>query len=282
MLETAQPMTAEQFARLARIVHQDSGIALAETKKGLLMARTNRRLRSLKMSDYSAYCDFLERPDGVEERRHLLVAVTTNVTAFFREAHHFELLSQQILPGLVTAARRGARVRLWSAACSSGEEPYSMAMTVLDAFPEAARHDVLILATDIDPDIVARARAAQYDAQALKGLDAARRDRYFTRAGERYMVRPEVQKLVRFAELNLHRDWPFSGQFDVILCRNVVIYFDIPMRQQLWQKFARALQPNGCLMIGHSERIDGPAANMFQSIGTTAYQLMRDRIPMNQ
>lgn len=282
MLETAQPMTAEQFARLARIVHQDSGIALAETKKGLLMARTNRRLRSLKMSDYSAYCDFLERPDGVEERRHLLVAVTTNVTAFFREAHHFELLSQQILPGLVTAARRGARVRLWSAACSSGEEPYSMAMTVLDAFPEAARHDVLILATDIDPDIVARARAAQYDAQALKGLDAARRDRYFTRAGERYMVRPEVQKLVRFAELNLHRDWPFSGQFDVILCRNVVIYFDIPMRQQLWQKFARALRPNGCLMIGHSERIDGPAANMFQSIGTTAYQLMRDRIPMNQ
>ena len=275
MLETAQPMTAEQFARLAQIVHQESGIALADTKKGLLMARTNRRLRSLKMSDYSAYCDYLEHPDGVGERRNLLVAVTTNVTAFFREAHHFELLAKRILPDLVAKARSGARVRLWSAACSSGEEAYSMAMTVLEAFPEAARHDLLILATDIDPEIIARARAGKYDERTLKGVEPARRDRHFTRSDGGYAVRPEVQKLVRFAELNLHKDWPFSGRFDVILCRNVVIYFDIPMRQQLWRKFVNILNPNGYLMVGHSERIDGPATDRFRSIGTTAYQLVQ-------
>lgn len=273
MLETMPPMSADQFARLARIVHDDTGIFLAETKRGLLSARINRRLRALRLADYSAYCDMLDHPDGTEERRALLVAITTNVTAFFREAHHFEYLSKDVLPALVARARSGGRVRLWSAACSSGEEPYSIAMTILEAFPEAARHDIRILGTDIDPDIVAKARTGRYAEESVQSLSPARRSRFFSTASGGYVIKPEVSELLRFGELNLHKPWPFSGRFDVIFCRNVVIYFDIPMRQALWGRFASALNADGYLMIGHSERIDGPAANRFRAVGTTAYKV---------
>ena len=277
MLETLPPMSAKQFARLARIVHEDTGIYLAETKRGLLSARINRRLRALRLADYSAYCDMLDQPDSAEERRALLVAITTNVTAFFREAHHFDFLAQQVLPPLLAKARSGGRVRLWSAACSSGEEAYSIAMTVLEALPDAARHDIRILATDIDPDMVAKARAGRYSEERLHGLSSARRAKFFTAAPAGFAIRPEVSELLRFGELNLHKPWPFSGRFDVIFCRNVVIYFDVPMRQTLWGRFASVLNPDGYLMIGHSERIDGPAANRFRAVGTTAYKVAQDR-----
>lgn len=156
-----QGLTDAQFRKLAEIVHQDSGIILTEAKRGLLVARLNRRLRALGITGYKAYCDRLDSRDGTEERRHLLSAMTTNVTAFFREGHHFATLAAQVLPPLIAAAKSGARVRFWSAACSSGEEAYSLAITVLEALPDANRYDLLILATDIDPVMVSRAETGR-------------------------------------------------------------------------------------------------------------------------
>lgn len=276
MIETAPPMTADEFARLARIIHAESGIFLAETKRNLLSGRINRRLRALGLRDYASYCDVLERTDMTDEKRKLVAAITTNVTAFFREAHHFDLLAQRILPPLVERARAGGRVRLWSAACSSGEEAYSMAMTVLDVFPDAADFDLRILATDIDPEIIAKARAGVYDEQLVQDLLGTRRAKYLAAEAGRYSIRPDVRALLRFAELNLHTTWPFSGSFDVIFCRNVVIYFDLPMRQVLWERFANILGRGGYLLIGHSERLDGPATARFTPVGTTAYQCIAD------
>lgn len=265
-------LSDDQFDKLARIVHHDSGIVLTPAKRGLLAARLSRRLRALRLSDYGAYCDRLAGTGGTEERRHLLSAITTNVTAFFREGHHFEALAAEVLPELIASAKAGGRIRLWSAACSSGEEAYSMAITLLEAFPEAARHDVRLLATDIDPAMVARAEAGRYRTADLRPIGTGRLLRFFAGEGETRTARDGLRQIMRFAELNLHADWPFSGRFDVIFCRNVVIYFDAGMRQRLWLRFARLIAPGGHLFIGHSERLDGPAARCFDLAGATHYR----------
>ena len=272
MTAAAPDLTASQFRRLADIIHRDSGIVINDAKKSLLIARINRRLRALNIADYGAYCARLEGPGARDERRELLSAITTNVTAFFRENHHFDALSRDVLPGLAERARSGHRIRLWSAACSSGEEPYSMAMTMLEAFPDAGKHDILILATDIDPQMVTRAEEGCYDDDSTKFLGPARVQRFLTRHGRSRLMSHEVKALLRFGELNLHAEWPFSGMFDVIMCRNVAIYFDSETRRRLWLRFASVLPPGAMLFIGHSERIDGPAAALFDLVGTTAYR----------
>lgn len=271
LFDTPPSLTAAQFDRLAAIIHEDSGIVLTQAKRGLLMARLNRRLRILGLADYGAYCALLDGAEGMAERRQILSAVTTNVTAFFREPHHFEAMTRQVLPPLIEAARRGGRVRLWSAACSSGEEAYSMAMTVLEAFPDVARHDLLILATDIDPVMVARAEAGVYPEASVEGVAPARRDKHFTRTDAGYEIRDPLRQFMRFAEMNLHHDWPFSGAFDVVFCRNVVIYFDEAARQRLWQRLAAQIAPGGHLFIGHSERLDGTVGHAFRLVGPTHY-----------
>lgn len=273
-----QELTDTQFRKLAEIVHQESGIVLTGAKRGLLAARLNRRLRTLGISNYGAYCDRLDGREGAEERRHLLSAMTTNVTAFFREGHHFNVLATNILPSLIAAAKSGMRVRLWSAACSSGEEAYSIAMTVLEACPDIHRHDLLILATDIDPQMVARAEEGKYPEEVLRTLQPARLQRFFNEDGDQYVARPELRRIMRFAELNLHDRWPFTGQFDVAFCRNVVIYFDCDMRQNLWSHFAQHIKPGGQLFIGHSERLDGPAAQHFELVGATQYHRRRSTL----
>lgn len=223
------------------------------------------------LTDYGKYCDLLESPEGESERGNLLSAITTNVTGFFREAHHFEILAQQILPDLIKAARKGERVRLWSAACSSGEEPYSIAMVVLESFPDVARYDFLILASDIDPAMVAKAEAAVFSVSSTQNIGEARLENHFIRRGDYLEVRHNVRSIVRFAELNLHMEWPFSGSFDIIFCRNVVIYFDGESRRTLWQRFENQLNRNGHLFIGHSERLDGPASEHFRLVSPTHY-----------
>jgi chemotaxis protein methyltransferase CheR len=272
MTHTTPSLTENQFSRLVRIIHAESGIFVAETKRSVLSLRLSRRLQALKLEDYNAYCDLLEHPDGADEKKHVIATITTNVTAFFREPHHFELLARQVLPPLIAKAKAGGRVRLWSAACSSGEEAYSMAMTLLDVFPDAARFDVRILATDIDREMIRRSREGLYEEASVRDLIGSPRAKYISPADGRFSIRPEVREILRFAELNLHGDWPFSGSFDAIFCRNVVIYFEPNMRQALWEKFATKLGADGYLLIGHSERVDGPAAAKFRSVGITAYQ----------
>lgn len=262
------------FRRLSDILHRESGIVLSDGKQNLVVSRMSRRLRELGLAGYSDYCAFLEGKGGADERGRLVSMLTTNVTRFFREHHHFDTLDRDILPGLIRHARGGGRVRIWSAGCSTGEEPYGIAMRVLEQMPDAAAHDVRILGTDIDPKVIATGQAGLYSGIDDKHLPAKLRDRYFdTVDGQPGMIRvsDKLRKLVTLAELNLLRDWPMQGRFDVIFCRNVVIYFDAATRATLWTRFADALTRGGQLFLGHSERVNPAAEARFQPVGITQY-----------
>ena len=270
-------MTDRDFKEIAAMVYADAGIYLPDTKSTLVYSRLVKRLRSLRLESFRDYCDLVGSATGAAERLEMLSALTTNVTRFFREPHHFEHLRVHVLPPLLDAARRGGRVRLWSAACSTGPEPYSMALTVLSAEPNAAALDVRILATDIDPRVVEEGRIGVYPAAALADAPAGLRKRYFTPVGgdERrgLQASDELRRLVVFRTLNLNAAWPMPGRFHAIFCRNVVIYFDEATQQAVWSKFVGKLEPGGILYIGHSERVTGAAATRFISDGVTAYRL---------
>jgi chemotaxis protein methyltransferase CheR len=267
---------AEDFQRIAAMLHADAGIFLPDTKATLVYSRLAKRLRTLGLRSFHEYCELVAGNDGLDERQKMLVSLTTNVTSFFREPHHFDMLRSVILPPLLQAAKTGRRVRLWSAGCSKGHEPYSIAMTVLALMPDAADHDVRILATDIDTEVLAEGRMGRYDESLLGTVPAAERRRGFlpTSADTPILtVTPDMRRLVSFRELNLIGHWPMKGPFDVIFCRNVVIYFDDDTQAKVWTRFASLLGPAGTLFVGHSERVMGPAQAQFTNIGTTAYRL---------
>ena len=270
LVEGEYHFTARNFEQIARFLRRETGIALNEAKATLVYSRLAKRLRKLGIASFDHYCAYVETEDGAGERNEMIAALTTNVTRFFREPHHFEHLGEAVLPRLVAAAKNGGKVRLWSAACSSGEEPYSIALTILGALPDAARYDVRVLATDIDPNILARARLGAYSDDAVSPIPAALRDRWMARDAAGWRVKDEVRSLVSFKELNLIGDWPMRGRFDVIFCRNVVIYFEEATQAFLWDRFQRLLTPQGRLYIGHSERIDTAG---YAHDGLTIYKL---------
>jgi chemotaxis protein methyltransferase CheR len=265
------------FSYLATALQDETGILLTAVKRGLVISRLSRRLRALGLGDFDAYCDFLSGPGGVAELHEMLPLLTTNVTRFFREPHHFEILQQVILPDLINKARAGEKVRIWSAGCSSGEEAYSLAMVLLELCPEAGAMDMRILATDIDRNVIEIAERGLYRFEERE-LAANPLIRKFTvkTEGEAFAVTPNVKSVVKFALLNLQKPWPMQGKFDVIFCRNVVIYFANETQQHLWPRFADALHDGGHLMIGHSERITGAACSSLRQVGTTHYQLNRE------
>lgn len=266
-------LTRRNFEQIAATLRAESGIALVEAKATLVYSRLAKRLRKLGLGSFDEYCTFVETEEGAAERVEMLAALTTNVTRFFREPHHFDHLRQRLLPPLVEAARAGGRVRLWSSACSTGEEPYSMALTLLDLMPDAARYDVRILATDIDPKVVATARAGVYRNESVSPIPAGTRERWLTKrrgAETAWVVKDEVKTLITFRELNLIGDWPMKGRFDAIFCRNVVIYFEEKTQMLIWTRFRDRLAPEGRLYIGHSERCDAPG---YVSDGLTIYRL---------
>jgi chemotaxis protein methyltransferase CheR len=266
--------TGEDFRTIAAVLHGDAGIYLPDTKATLVYSRLAKRLRILGLSSFREYCALIQGKDGLDERQSMLAALTTNVTRFFREPHHFEDLRHNVLPALAAKARGGGRVRLWSAGCSTGPEPYSMALTLLNVLPDAARHDVKILATDIDPNVVATARAGVYSREALESVPSSDR-KHLVRdhgGGDMWRLSDEVMNLIAFRELNLIRPWPMSGKFDVIFCRNVVIYFDDATQEQVWKKFIDVMNPGARLYIGHSERVSGDGGRLV-SDGLTAYRL---------
>jgi chemotaxis protein methyltransferase CheR len=266
------------FGVIAKRAHQEFGLHLTEAKKDLVYSRLTKRLRQLGITDFRDYVRLLEEDEA--ERVHMLSALTTNVTQFFREDHHFKTLRDTVLPGLIAKARQGGRVRIWSAGCSAGQEPYSLAFTLLEVFPEAAKHDIRILATDVDPAILARATAGIYDGDEAKSLPAAIKDRFATISEKGSLtVGPQARALISFGELNLMAAWPFRGLFDVIFCRNVAIYFDKDTQAQLWQRFGSQLAQDGYLFIGHSERLNGPASGQFQSCGVTSYRKLTAQNP---
>lgn len=267
------PFTASDFATIAKRAQADFGLHLTEAKRELVYSRLSKRLRLLGLADFHSYCQLVESPAGAEERIAMLSALTTNVTHFFREEHHFITLKESVLPPLLAAAKSGGRVRIWSAGCSAGQEPYSLALAVLDLCPDAANYDIRILATDVDPEILARAREGIYDLEEIKSLpEAMRRQHVTTLDARRAAIGDKPRALISFGELNLIQDWPVKGPFDVIFCRNVAIYFDKDTQSRLWQRFAALLPPGGTLCIGHSERVAGPALGILESAGVTTYR----------
>lgn len=276
-VRTEIPFTPEDLSQIVAFVHAHSGIKVPEYKSAMVYSRLARRLRELGLESFRDYCRFVMNEEGVDERQKMLAALTTNMTSFFREPHHFEHLKTRVLPPLLDAARKGGRVRLWSAACSSGEEPYSMALTVLSLMPDAPEYDVRILATDINPLMVEKGRAATYPAAALAPVPDELRSRWFAPrrgpAGEDVFVASQtLQALIAFRELNLVGDWPMRGPFQVIFCRNVVIYFEEDTRDQVWSRFLPLIEPGGCLYIGHSERLDRRTAAHFTQEEFTAFR----------
>lgn len=273
IVEGEYPFTQRNFDHIATFLRENTGISLNQAKAALVYSRLAKRLRLLGIGNFDDYCRYVESAEGAAEQNEMVNALTTNVTRFYREPHHFEHLRNEVMPRLTHAAKQGKKVRLWSAACSSGEEPYSMALTTLDAFSDVERYDVKILATDIDAKIVARARQGVYRDEAVEPIPAAIRERWMTRErqgdAKLWRVKDAVRSLVTFNELNLIGNWPMRGQFDVIFCRNVVIYFEEDTQALIWRRFKEVMTPDARLYIGHSERIDVPG---FESAGLTIYK----------
>ncbi|NGM50322.1 protein-glutamate O-methyltransferase CheR [Caulobacter sp. 602-2] len=267
--------TTQDFKRIAEILYGMAGISLPDTKATLVYSRLAKRLRALGMRSFKEYCAFVTSDPGRDESQEMLRALTTNVTRFFREPHHFDDLRANILEPIADQVRAGRRLRLWSAASSSGQEPYSMAFTVLSVWPNAAELDIRILGTDIDTNVLATGRAAVYDEHLLEGVSQSMRGQYFERdPSDRraWRVCEAARSLVAFRELNLNGpSWPMKGPFDAIFCRNVVIYFDEPTQERVWSRFAPLLAPGGKLYVGHSERV-GANVRGFESCGLTAYR----------
>jgi chemotaxis protein methyltransferase CheR len=276
------PLTAEDFRVIAGMARADAGIALQDSKATLVYSRLAKRLRGLGLGSFAEYCVLVGTPAGEDERQHMLAALTTNVTRFFREPHHFDHLRTTLLPALAEHARRGGRVRLWSSACSSGQEPYSIAMTLLSVFPEAGQHDVRILATDIDPNMIAEGEAGVYNAAVLDAVPAELRRRWFAPVGTQtgmFQAAAELRALVHFRRLNLIGQWPIRGHFQAIFCRNVMIYFDAVTQAAIWTRMMPLLEPQGALYIGHSERVAGPATAFLRSDGITTYRRLAGAAP---
>jgi chemotaxis protein methyltransferase CheR len=255
------------------MIHRHAGIALNPSKKTMVHSRLSRRLRVLGQSDFATYLDALERHGSEQpEWQEFVNALTTNLTSFFREAHHFPVLAQHL-------RQRAAHtpMQIWCCAASTGEEPYTLAMTALDAFDDPAAPSVSILATDIDTAVLERARRGVYPIDAVAKLDPGVLRRHFLRgcgASQGLVrVRPQLGSMITFRQLNLLQPhWPMDTRFDAIFCRNVMIYFDKATQRQLLQRLAQRLKPGGLLFAGHSENFTH-ARELFELQGKTVYRL---------
>ena len=266
------PLTDEDFSAIAAMVREHSGIVLSASKRDLVYSRLRRRLRALRLSSFAEYRALLAGAPGGEEQVRMINAITTNLTGFFREPHHFDYLAQRMVPALPDGWER---LRIWSAGCSSGEEPYSIAMTLRRHIPDIDAKDVRILATDIDTDMVATGAAGRYAMERAAAIPPELRQRFVRRldAGTVEMD-PALKALIAFKPLNLLGEWPMRGPFDAIFCRNVVIYFDKPTQRVLFDRFADMLAPNGLLFIGHSESLFR-VSDRFQHLGRTVHRRIK-------
>jgi chemotaxis protein methyltransferase CheR len=248
----------EDFEALRALVKQLTGINLSDQKRELVYGRLARRLRALQLKSFAEYRELLAS-DGGKEIVELCNAITTNLTAFFREPHHFEYLREHVLKPLAADSSAARRIRIWSAGCSTGEEPYSLAITILETLQDLRRWDIRILATDLDSDVLERGRRGSYAAERVRGLTPERISRFFTQREERkelhYQVIPEVASLITFKQLNLMHPLPMKGPLQVIFCRNVVIYFDKDTQRQLFGRIAQLQRPGDLLFLGHSESL---------------------------
>lgn len=272
--DMAVTYTPGDFRRIAEFLHETTGILLTEANDRMVYARLAARVLELGLDSFSAYLDQALGPRETDERDRFISALTTNTTHFYRESHHFDFLETQVFPGLIERARSGERIRIWSAGCSTGEEPYSLAICLLKAFPDAPSHDLKILATDLDRAALARATAATYAPNSVRDMSPALLSLGFDRVAgsDQWTPKPQVRSLITFRQLNLIGAWPFRGLFDVIFCRNVAIYMDADTQEQIWTGFRDRLPANGHLFIGHSERLSPSLRSSFTIVGNTIYR----------
>jgi chemotaxis protein methyltransferase CheR len=263
----------EDFEALRKLVKQITGINLSDQKRELVYGRLARRLRALQLQSFAEYRDVLAR-DGGQEIVQFCNAITTNLTAFFREPHHFDYLREQLLAPMANSGV-ARRLRIWSAGCSTGEEPYSLAMTILEALPDIRRWDVRILATDLDSDVLERGRRGIYTEERLKNLTLQRRSRFFQerrdREGVSYEATAELKSLITFKQLNLMHLLPMRGPLDAIFCRNVVIYFDKDTQRDLFARVSQLQSSGNLLFLGHSESLF-KVSEQYALIGKTVYR----------
>lgn len=272
---TDAPLTAADFAEISRTVTAVAGIQMPAGKEGLVRSRLARRLRQLGLSSYQEYLARTRGAAGAAELAHMIDLLTTNKTSFFREAAHFDLLRDRVVPEFGDAT---GGLRIWSAGCSTGEEPYTMAMVLRDALSAAAYGSARVLATDLSARVLERARAGVYADEQMADVPPELLRRHFARSSgpgdarsTGWSVGPELRAPVRFAPLNLMEAWPMRGPFHAIYCRNVMIYFDKPTQAALVARFHELLAPGGYLCIGHSESLSA-VGHAFAYVQPAAYR----------
>lgn len=267
-------LTDHDFAKIRTLIHQRAGIALSSQKRQMVYSRLARRLRELRLTEFATYLNFLEADPAGDEWQMFTNALTTNLTAFFREAHHFPVLGEH-------AKKCPQPLSIWCSAASTGEEPYSIAMTLLEALGDRAGA-ASVLATDIDTQVLAKAATGVFTMEQASKISPARLKRFFLKgAGAqagKVRIRPEVAAMVKFEQLNLlDAKWVLREPFDAIFCRNVMIYFDKPTQGRILQRFAPLLKPHGLLFAGHSENFSF-ASDTFRLKGQTVYELVSPRV----
>ncbi len=277
MLNTAETTTKrdfiftnENFERVVRLINERAGISLSDRKSDMVYSRLARRLRKLNFIDFNAYLDFVE--NSREEEVNFINALTTNLTHFFRENHHFDYLRDVYIPELLSKDKK--RIRFWSAGCSTGEEPYSLSMIWQSVVGNNKSVDFKILATDLDTNVLDVCEKGVYDNDKLKPVNKEFLC-WFKQTDEcgdnQLQALPLLKKRIHFKPLNLMHDWPMKGPFDLIICRNVFIYFDKETQSELVNRYSELLSENGCLILGHSENLSANK-KLFNLIGKTIYR----------
>lgn len=267
-----------EFNQLREFIYSHTGISLSDHKRMLLCSRLSKRLRYFGFKKYKEYFNYLTEQDSSgEELVEMINAMTTNKTDFFRETHHFQFIKDKVIPAVKQRAKNtGSRhLRFWSAGSSTGEEAYTLAMTLLDCFPELYNWNMKILATDIDTRVLEKAAAGIYSLEQSKKVPFIYWDRFFKKMpdSQQVVVKSELKAMIHFLWLNLLTNpWPMHGLFDVIFCRNVIIYFNSETQHQLIDRMAQILKPGGYLMLGHSESLHG-IHDGFRHVGHSIYQL---------
>ncbi len=267
--------TADDFDFLREIVNRRTGIVVTNEKEDMFYSRLARRVRKLGLVDFKQYCELIKNDGAGVEITHLVNAITTNLTSFFREEHHFQYLAQTIFPGLVKPARSECRLRIWSAGCSTGEEPYSIAMTICESGLLTNGWNIKILATDVNSEVLVQAAEGVFSLERVKGIHWPRLQRWLLKGKGSQQgnvrVKPEARELIDFAELNLVAPWSLPESVDLVFCRNVIIYFNKRSKKNIIDCIADNLNIGGYLFLGHSESLFG-LSERFEMIGNTIYR----------
>ncbi|OUR79994.1 chemotaxis protein CheR [Colwellia psychrerythraea] len=267
------------FKFICQFVYETTGIVLNDSKREMLYRRLTRIVRERKLNSFADYCQLL-REQGEQEKDFFINAITTNLTSFFRENHHFEYLTTEEIPALIKSKAAEAngkkRLRFWSSASSTGEEPYSLAITILEAMKsDLSMWDIKILATDIDSNVLAKGKAGIYDVNRIEDIPQKLKQSYFFqgcgKSSDSVKVHDKLKNLITFKQLNLLHDWPMKGPFDAIFCRNVIIYFDKKTQIELFARYYELLAPGGLLFLGHSENL-GNYQQYFSNVGRTIFR----------